>query len=419
MLSSYDILDQLRDKSEFLKDAPDSVIRRFGEAARTISVKAGETVIRKGERGTSMYLVVDGLLRVHDHDQVLKHLSIGDVFGKMAALTGEPQTRSVTAELDTTLLEIPQESLRKVLSIYPEAAGALLRVLAQTEKEAIITDVMERSWQLHTLERDLAIARQIQMAFLPKYFPDLPGWEVGAYFRAAREVAGDFYDVFTVRSIGRLGLLIGDVCDKGLGSALFMTLFRSLIRATSLAGDFMGCGGGEARAPKGRRSIYEPEAEAVQNLKNSVGLTNNYISCTHRGTSMFASLFFGLLAPDSGSLLYINAGQEAPVIFGPEGIKHRLTTTGPAVGIFPGARFEIGQARLEPLDTLLAFTDGVTDAIGGDGKRYSESRLLSLLDGSSRPVKALLDDIVSDLRDFTAGMRQSGDITMLAIRRTA
>ena len=403
MVSSYDLLEQLRDKSEFLKDAPDSVIRRFGEAARTVSVNAGETVIRKGERGTSMYIVVDGLLCVHDDNRVVKHLSKGDVFGKMAALTGEPQTRSITAEVDTTLVEIPQESLRAVLSIHPEAASALLRVLAQSEKETIITDVMERSWQLHALELDLAIGRQIQMAFLPKYFPDLPGWEVGAYFRAAREVSGDFYDVFTVRSIGRLGLVIGDVCDKGLGAALFMTLFRSLIRATSLSGDFMGCIGEGARAPKGRRSIYEPEAEAVQNLKNSVALTNNYISCTHSGSSMFASLFFGLLAADSGSLIYINAGQEAPVIFGPEGIKHRLTTTGPAVGIFPGARFEIGHARLEPLDTLLAFTDGVTEAIGEGGKRYSESRLLSLLRGSGRPVKALLDDIVSDLQRLHCG----------------
>ena len=418
MLSSYDLLQQLRHKSELLKDAPDSVIRRFGEAARTISVKAGETVIRKGQLGTSMYLVVDGLLRVHDDDLVEKRLSIGDVFGKMAALTGEPRTTSITAELDTTLIEIPRESLRVVLSIHPEAASWILRMLAEPEKESIISDVMECSWQLHALELDLAIGRQIQMAFLPKYFPEFPGWDVSAYLRSAREVSGDFYDVFTVRSIGRLGLVIGDVCDKGLGAALFMTLFRSLIRATSLFGDFMGCIPGEDRAHKGRRDLYDPEAEAVQNLKNSVALTNNYVSCTHRGTSMFASLFFGLLAADGGSLIYINAGQEAPVIFGPEGIKQRLGTTGPAVGIFPGARFEIGHARLEPHDTLLAFTDGVTDAIGEGGKRYSESRLLSLLGGPSRPVKVLLDDIVSDLRAFTAGTRQSDDITMLAIRHT-
>lgn len=362
-----------------------------------------------------MYIIVDGLVRVHNDDLVLKRLRKGDVFGKMAALTGEARTTSITAEVDTMLLEISQQSLREVLSIHPEAASALLHALAQTEKQTIINEVM----QLRALEHELEIGRQIQMAFLPKHFPDLPGWEVSAYFRAAREVAGDFYDVFTVRSIGRLGLVIGDVCDKGLGAALFMTLFRSLIRATSLSGDFMGCIAGGALAPKGRRSVYEPEAEAMQNLKNSVALTNNYISCTHRGTSMFASLFFGLLAADSGSLLYINAGQEPPVIFGPEGIKQRLGTTGPAVGIFPGARFEIGQAHLEPFDTLLAFTDGVTDAIGEGGKRYSESRLLSLLGRSSRPVQTLLDDIVSDLRAFTAGTRQSDDITMLAIRRTA
>jgi serine phosphatase RsbU (regulator of sigma subunit) len=366
-----------------------------------------------------MYIVVDGLVRVHDDDLVLKYLSKGDVFGEMAALTGKARIASVTAEMDTTLLEIPQQSLREVLSIHPEVASGLLRVLAQKDKQAIINDIMECSWQLHRLEHELEIGRQIQMAFLPKRFPELLGWELSAYFRAAREVAGDFYDVFSVRSIGRLGLVIGDVCDKGLGAALFMMLFRSLIRATSLSSDLMGCAAAETRASEGYLSAHKAELDTVQNLRNSVALTNNYISYTHRGTSMFASLFFGLLAADSGSLLYINAGHPAPVVFSREGIKERLGTTGPAVGIFPGARFEIGKARLEPLDTLLAFTDGVTEAIGEGGGRYSESRLLSLLGRSSRPVQALLDDIVSDLRTFTAGTSQSDDITMLAIRRTA
>jgi serine phosphatase RsbU (regulator of sigma subunit) len=417
MLSPDDLIEQLR-QSEFLRAAPDAVIVRFGEVVRAISVKAGEAVIRKGEPGTTMYIVSDGLVRVHDDDLVLKHLSKGDVFGEMAALTGEVRSASITAEVDTTLIEITQQSLRDVLSTQPEAASGLLRVLAQRERN-IINDVTERSWQVRALEHELEIGRQIQTEFLPKQLPKLLGWDLGAYFRAAHEVAGDFYDVFWISSIHRVGLVIGDVCDKGVGAALFMTLFRSLLRATSLSGDFMAQAAVETRVPERRSSVNDPRLRAVQNLKNSIALTNNYVSCTHAGTGMFASIFFGLLGADSGSLLYINGGHEAPVIFGRKGTKARLDATGPAVGIFPGARFEVGEAQLEPFDTLLAFTDGVTEAIDEDGKQYSESRLLSRVGRSSRAASALLEDIVSDLRTFTAGAKQSDDITMLAIHRTA
>ncbi len=110
-------------------------------------------------------------------------------------------------------------------------------------------------------------------------------------------MAGDFYDVFKLKSSSHLAIVIGDVCDKGVGAALFMTLFRSLIRATSLYGCMDSTVDKANAAGKG-----------ADVLLNSILTTNRYIATTHAGSSMFASVFFGLLDPDTGELIYVNAG---------------------------------------------------------------------------------------------------------------
>jgi len=156
--------------------------------------------------------------------------------------------------------------------------------------------------------------------------------------------------------------------------------------------------------------------ESRQTLSNTVSLTNNYIARTHGGASMFASLFLGLLEPETGALLYINCGHEAPAILNRAGIKHRLEPTGPVVGMFPGAGYGIKQVRLQPGDSLLMFTDGVTEAANRDSEQFTEQRLFCLLGQAEKSADDLLQDIITGLSDFTQGTAQFDDITLLVVR---
>ncbi len=269
---------------------------------------------------------------------------------------------------------------------------------------------------LKALERELEIGRQIQASFLPDALPQIPGWEIAAHFQAAREVAGDFYDVFPLSRGERLGLVIGDVCDKGVGAALFMTLFRSLIRATANPDYMAGWLEASGLNPTEWSQIQVNDALI---LKNAVTLTNNYVARTHSRMTKFTTLFFGLLDPVTGLLTYLNGGHEPPVIIGQAGLKTHLRPTGPIVGLWPNLDFKIQETHLEPGDTLFAFTDGVTDAMDSAGERFTKEKLWLLLEQARSSPTDLLNHIEIKLQAHIAGADPYDDITMLAVRRVA
>jgi phosphoserine phosphatase RsbU/P len=283
-----------------------------------------------------------------------------------------------------------------------------LRAAQQSEKELL------------KFERDIQIGRQIQADFLPERLPDPAGWEIAARFHAARNVSGDFYDAFQM-SRGRIGLVIGDVCDKGVGAALFMSLFRSLIRVLAqqnYATNLLDSIDDLPAAPKagGERRRPLPSTGTLA-LKNAVELTNNYIAKNHYRTSMFATLFFGVLDPATGQLIYVNAGHEHPAIVGPDGIKARLKGTGMAVGMLPDVPFGIEQAQLAPGDMLVCYTDGVPDARNPAGKLFGDAGLLALLSEPEPTAAGMLDRIETNVYVHIADADQFDDITMLAVRR--
>jgi serine phosphatase RsbU (regulator of sigma subunit) len=264
---------------------------------------------------------------------------------------------------------------------------------------------------LKALERELEIGRQIQAEFLPSELPKLPGWEIAAFFQAAREVAGDFYDAFMLAQDAKIGLVVGDVCGKGVGAALYMTLFRTLLRVTSRPGETVD--GSETDATP----IDHADVHYSDCLKNAVMLTNNYVVENHQQSCMFATIFFGMLDPVSGSLVYINAGHEPPIVFSADGLKDELMPTGPVVGVFPEENFPVGRARLEPGDTLFMFTDGVTEARNTSGALFGPERVLELIEHPRETTRALLDHVSGALQEFQGDAGQSDDIAMLAVRR--
>jgi sigma-B regulation protein RsbU (phosphoserine phosphatase) len=269
-------------------------------------------------------------------------------------------------------------------------------------------------------EREMEIARRIQESFLPEELPQFPGWEIAARFQPARQVAGDFYDCFPLVQNRRLGLVVGDVCDKGVGAALFMALFRTLIRAFAqqhYALRWMGplSEGGQVQPAHNGRPVLPSIGTSA--LKNAIEFTNNYIANTHGSANMFATLFFGVLDPANGLLQFINGGHEFPLVVNSAGVKGQLATTGPLVGMFPGAHYEIGEACLESGDTLVAFTDGVTEAQNRDGEFFGSERLCALVAQPFSTASELLDCIQASMQEYIGGADPSDDITLLAIHR--
>jgi serine phosphatase RsbU (regulator of sigma subunit) len=255
---------------------------------------------------------------------------------------------------------------------------------------------------LKSLEHELNIARDIQKEFLPAQLPEVSGWEIASYFKAAREVAGDFYDAFLLPD-GKLTFLVADVCGKGIGAALFMTLFRSLIHAASTTDQLSP---GETQL-----------LTASDRLLHSISLTNNYVAETHETASMFATVFIGILDPESGKLSYINCGNDAALIIGKEGrVVNQLKPSGPAVGAIPGAKFVVKEIILANDELILAFTDGIPDTQNMAGQFFDNDRLLSAFSQDLSPVK-LLSKIETELNEFTGSAEQFDDITMMALKR--
>jgi phosphoserine phosphatase RsbU/P len=280
---------------------------------------------------------------------------------------------------------------------------------------AVARDQLEKA--NFALCHEMETGRQIQQDFLPQKLLQPPGWEIAAFFSPARQVSGDFYDVFPLPD-DCVGLVIGDVCDKGVGAALFMALFRSLIRVFSDLTPFDGLGI-LADDQEVSSSIDQLMASKLAhiNILKAVVFTNNYIVQNHSQMNMFATLFFGVLDPTTGLLTYINGGHEPLAILGLSGVRERLAPTGPAVGLLSGTDFKINQVHIKLGEILIAYTDGVTDARDPNGKFFTEKQLLSLLQQPFSSASALLNHIATRVGIHIAENDQFDDITMLSVRR--
>ena len=269
------------------------------------------------------------------------------------------------------------------------------------------------------LNKELEKGREMQNHFLPPVLPRRPGWEFSAFFRPARQVSGDFYDLFDLPD-DSIGLVIADVCDKGVGAALFMALFRSLIRIfsgqTALNG--LDCRivheTPASRTPDGNGSDH---AHGFGDALKAIQLTNDYIVQNHADLAMFATIFYGILLPNTGELIYINGGHDPLYILHPSGgIRQQLGPTGPAVGVLPNARLELERTRLAPGEILFGYTDGVVEARDEEGLFFSEKQLVGLLKNGFHSSGQLLERISSAVNRHIGDAEQFDDITMLAVR---
>lgn len=267
--------------------------------------------------------------------------------------------------------------------------------------------LLQRQAMLSAIENDMRVGRRIQQDFMPHHIPQKEGWQIGARFYPAREVAGDFYDIFALDNY--VVFILADVCDKGVGAALFMALIRSLLRA------FIKQARESLLALPPRKRT--PSALAVE-LRKVVQHTNDYILEHHYDLNMFATLFAGILYLQSGRLFYINAGHTpTPVIYhGKTGKTERLKPTGPAVGMFEEAWFGVEEIRIRAQDLVLAFTDGITDARNPQGQLLEEEPILALLP-KAESVEDLLNQVNDTVFNHSGTAVQFDDITYWAFMK--
>lgn len=250
---------------------------------------------------------------------------------------------------------------------------------------------LEEHDQLVSIQQDLQTAREIQQAILPKNFPPFPDrkdFDIFAEMNAAKEVGGDFYDFFMIDN-DRIGFVIGDVSGKGVPAAIFMAVSRTIIRATGLKG--------------------MPADECMNYVNN--------LLCSESVSSMFVTVFYGILNTANGELEYVNAGHNPPYIINAFGLKSVELTRGTVLGGIEHFNYKSKKITLQPGDILYLYTDGVTEAFNRNGELYSDKRLeellgLNLQAGHIDIVKTTLSDVAT----FATGIPPSDDITMMAIR---
>lgn len=285
-----------------------------------------------------------------------------------------------------------EEQLRQLAGVMNELSGRLiaqhrqLTGMVEELREALVTKT-----RLAGLEQELQIAAQVQLSILPRDPPRDPRVQLHCHITPAREVGGDFYDYFLLDE-QQLGFVIADVSGKGVPAALFMTIARTLLKATA-------------------QFVAEP-TRCIAQLNDLLAAENEQM--------MFVTLFYGVLRLDTGEVRYVNAGHNPPYLLRASGEVAPLPRTGGiAVAVSEGMIYREASLRLAPGDQLLLYTDGVTEAFDPDEQEYGDQRLeqalRAALAANSSPEQ-IAAHLLADVHAFERGAPQADDITCVALR---
>jgi len=329
-------------------------------------------------------------------------ISIQDAEGRIVAAAGSVSgARTVTARREIVAGDavvgrvdgrgtIGRALLMAIVDSLATAAGAIIESLAADGARA--AEAGRSDANIHRIEAELALGRQIQRSFVPLIPPDLPGYEVATQYEPAREVGGDFFDVFRIqRRQGRLAVCIADVTGKGIAAALLMAFARPLLHAAI----------DHALAP----------GDALERT--------NRILVEERRSALFITALCAIIDMRAGILRLANAGHEPPLLLrSGDDEPAWLEASGPLLGAYRRLDLTECTIALEPGDLVLLYTDGVTDAQAADGERFGEDRLVEAV--RSAPSRAAAD-VVGAVCDayhlFQGEMPAADDVTMVAIRR--
>jgi len=301
-------------------------------------------------------------------------------------------------EYDTNIFE--------VLGTYISSALHSGYLISKVKEQSAVLREQNHEIELHrkkeqeyleAIKRELELGRKIQLSFLPQEIFQPENYNISVNFTPAREVSGDFYDVFSLDE-DSVCMIIADVSGKDVSAAMFMSLVKTLLRVF-----------GEAAFREGRSPL-----EAVAKV-------NEYVIEHHqqpRGRCMFVTMIYGILTPSTGELSYINAGHNPAFIYKNGELSTQLKPTAPAVGLASGLPFPEQRCQIRSGEQFYAYTDGVTEAQNSDGEFFTTDRLVSLLtDNKFKCSAEVVKRIVAELDEFTRDTEPFDDITMLSICR--
>jgi phosphoserine phosphatase RsbU/P len=394
---------------------PADELRYLATMLRHSAVPADTVLFREGDYGDYFYLVLDGQLEIvkalgTDDELLLSLRGPGEFVGEMSMLNGDGlRTASVRARTPTHLLEMTRADFDALLQRHPALVYEMVRVLSarlRDSNNATIRDLQEKNRQLtrayqelqaaqaqiiekEKLERELEVARRIQEHMLPRALPYLAGFDFGALMVPARLVAGDFFDLIPLGH-DSMGIVVADVCGKGVAAALHMALTRSLLRAEA--------------------SRSQPPREALRSVNRHL------LAMSDAG--IFVTVLYGVLNRETRDFAYIRAGHELPLVVDAQGeVSVPALGQGQPLGILPEPDLDEQHVTIPPGGTLLLYTDGVTEAMDADGQFFEDERIYAVARaGRDLSAQALCQQLLEAVTQYRGTAPQADDVTVVAVR---
>lgn len=392
---------------------PDELDRLVAELD-VVNLSSGEILFREGDPGEHLYVVVSGELEIlmapgTSDELILNLLHAGEYLGEMSLIQpGGLRTASARARGDVVLLSMSRDQFRDLLVRHPELSASMVSVLSQRLDNTNVStfrDLSEKNRQLQKafdelkaaqeqliekerLERELKVASDIQMSILPDVLPVHEKFDFGGRILPARQVGGDFYDIFALDE-HRFGVVIGDVADKGVPSAIFMARAHALIMA---------------------------EADRADSPGEVLRMVNMHITRLEKSTQ-FVTALYGVLDTRANEFSYARAGHEPPLLLQErEGVQRLPHKPGMALGLWENIVLDENSLLLPPGSLLVMFTDGMTDCRDPQGEPFGLERIkMTAAKLGNTTAQSSCDQLFDTLMMYQSGAKQDDDVTLVAI----
>jgi len=347
------------------------------------SAEDGQAALQRVKADLPDVILLDIMMPQMDGFQVLEHLKSDKTFREIPVIviSALDDIKSVIRGVELGAEDYLSKPFDPVL--LKARIGACLERKQLRDREVRY---------LRQMEEEMHLAWSVQSGLLPNTLPELDGWQLAATLKPSRQTSGDFYDIITLPD-GQVGILVADVADKGMGAALYMVLSRTLIRTYAFQ--------------------YHPEPDRVLEATNR-RLLEDY------GADQFVTVFYGILNPVSGALRYCNAGHNPPFLLGgtKKEVIQKLAKTGMALGILEEESWKQGTILVNPGDTLVLYTDGITEAQNEQQVFFDDERLVeSVKSNLEQPVHALQEAMLKEVQSFVGDASQTDDMTMVVLSR--
>jgi serine phosphatase RsbU (regulator of sigma subunit) len=382
---------------------------------KQVEMATGLLFMAEDEIGDAFYIITEGICDVYQalgtpDERFLGQRGPGEFLGEGSLFDPRGRrTASVRAHTHMKLLRMTLEEFDLLLHQQPQLAYSMARLISQRQRssdQAAIHDLAEKNRALEAayielknaqaqiiekekMEKELQVAHSIQQSILPSHLPEVPGYTLGAVMVPARLVGGDLYD-FILLPDGKLGVLIGDVSDKGVPAAIFMALVRSLVRA---------------------------EAVRTNNPAAVIQTVNNHL-LDMNDAGMFVTAVYGVLDVEKGSFHYARGGHEVPLLYNAAGEFTKIEQSrGLLLGVFPNPQLDQQTIHIPVGGTLLLYSDGATDMLNPAGEQFGRERLFKAVTACRRQnAQQLCTNILTTLQAFQAETSQADDITLVAVQ---